>query len=209
MCSRFSLAFIVLQLFICTRAVLAQQTADTALPGNLDDFTPKPAVASPIRGLKPYQLRDSFEEMRSGHRHQAIDLMEPEGTPVRAVVDGTIQRLFISRAGGNTIYEFDEKEAYCYYYAHLERYADGLHDGMRVSTGQIIGYVGSTGDASPAAPHLHFAINVLGPRKHWWEGVPIDPYPVLERSVSTASRSGSGFSSTPIYIILEMLHAAG
>ena len=84
--------------------------------------------------------------------------MEPAGTPVRAVVDGTIQKLFLSKAGGNTIYEFDGPGTYCYYYAHLERYVDGLHEGMHVSRGEVIGYVGSTGDASPAAPHLHFAI---------------------------------------------------
>ncbi len=165
----------------------------------------EPAIAPPILGVKAYELRDSFDETHYGHRHQAIDIMKPAGTPVRAVVDGTIEKLFLSKAGGNTIYEFDTGSVYCYYYAHLKRYADGLHEGMRVSRGQVIGYVGSTGDVSPAAPHLHFAIYLLGPQKHWWEGVPIDPYPVLERSVSMAARS----SSTPIYIILEMLHAAG
>jgi murein DD-endopeptidase MepM/ murein hydrolase activator NlpD len=200
MWSLLSLTFIVLQLLGCPRNALAQYTANS----NMGASAREPGIAPPILGIKPYELRDSFNEVHSGHQHQAIDIMEPEGTPVRAVVDGTIQKLFLSRAGGNTIYEFDEKGVYCYYYAHLERYADGLHDGMHVSVGEIIGYVGSTGDASPAAPHLHFAINVLGPQKHWWEGVPIDPYPVLERSVSITSRS----SSTPIYIMLEMLHAA-
>ncbi len=130
--------------------------------------------------------------------------MAPAGTPVRAAVDGTIQKLFLSKAGGNTIYEFDEPGVYCYYYAHLQRYADGLHEGMRVTRGEVIGYVGSTGDASPSAPHLHFAIYQLGPERQWWKGVAIDPYPILERSL-IASR----FPSAPVYLILEMLHAAG
>ena len=166
--------------------------------------TSAPAIAPPILGIKAYQLRDSFNEIHHGHRHEAIDIMAPAGTPVRAVVNGTIEKLFLSKAGGNTIYEFDEQGAYCYYYAHLERYADGLHEGMRVSWGQLIGYVGSTGDASPAAPHLHFAIYVIGPERRWWKGTAIDPYPILELSL-IASRS----SSARVYLILEMLHAAG
>jgi peptidoglycan LD-endopeptidase LytH len=164
----------------------------------------EPTIAPPIQGLKVNALRDSFNEIRNGHRHQAIDISESEGTPVRAVVDGTIQKLFFSKAGGNTIYEFDRDSVYCYYYAHLKRYTDGLHQGMHVSRGQVIGYVGSTGDASATAPHLHFAINLLGPEKRWWKGDPIDPYPVLKRSLSLAPRS----SSRSVYIILALLHAA-
>ncbi len=165
--------------------------------------TSPPVIGPPILGIKAYQLRDSFNEIHAGYRHEAIDIIEPAGTPVRAAVDGTIQKLFLSQAGGNTIYEFDEESAYCYYYAHLERYAEGLHEGMRVSRGEVIGYVGSTGDASPAAPHLHFAIYLLGPGRLWWKGAAIDPYPVILRSLM-ASRS----SSAQIYLILEMLHAA-
>lgn len=219
MWSRLSLAFVVLQLAVCPSIVLPQQTGETlaTTKANLakqqvevsrarsGSAASEPAIASPIKGLKAHALRDSFNEMHNGHRHEAIDIMEPEGTPVRAVVDGTIQKLFLSKAGGNTIYEFDADSIYCYYYAHLERYADGLHDGMRVSQGEVIGYVGSTGDASPAAPHLNFTIYLLGPHRRWWKGVPIDPYPVLERSLSPASRP----SFTSVYIILEMLHAAG
>jgi peptidoglycan LD-endopeptidase LytH len=105
--------------------------------------------------------------------------MEPRGTPVRAVVSGTIRKLFHSAKGGNTIYEFDQVQQFCYYYAHLDSYAAGLHDGSQVTKGQIIGLVGATGDASPDAPHLHFAIYCLDPDKSWWKGIPIDPYPVL------------------------------
>jgi murein DD-endopeptidase MepM/ murein hydrolase activator NlpD len=94
--------------------------------------------------------------------------MEPRGTQVHAVVDGTIKKIFFSRGGGKTIYEFDRFEAYCYYYAHLDGYAAGLHEGQRVSTGEVIGYIGSTGNASPEAPHLHFAVYELDRDKRWW-----------------------------------------
>jgi murein DD-endopeptidase MepM/ murein hydrolase activator NlpD len=138
-------------------------------------------AALSIEGLKASDLRDNFEEIHNGHRHEAIDIIKPTGTPVHAVVDGTILKLFLSEAGGNTIYEFDEPSNYCYYYAHLDHYADGLHDEMHVSQGTLIGYVGSTGNASPSAPHLHFAIYRLAPDKRWWNGTPVNPYPMFIR----------------------------
>jgi murein DD-endopeptidase MepM/ murein hydrolase activator NlpD len=95
------------------------------------------------------------------------------------VEDGRIARLFQSRAGGITIYQFDPAEQYCYYYAHLERYADGLHEGQEVSRGQIIGYVGVSGNAPRDTPHLHFAIFRMTSAKRWWEGTPVDPFAVL------------------------------
>ena len=101
------------------------------------------------------------------------------GTPVRAVEDGRIARLFNSKAGGITIYQFDPSEQYCYYYAHLDRYAEGLRENDRVSRGQVIGYVGTTGNAPKDTPHLHFAIFRLNSEKRWWEGTPLDPYPIL------------------------------
>jgi murein DD-endopeptidase MepM/ murein hydrolase activator NlpD len=140
-------------------------------------------ISPPIAGLKSLNLRDSFNEFHFGHRHEAIDIMEPRGTPVLAVTDGTIAKLLESKAGGNTIYEFDNPETYCYYYAHLDRYADHLQEGARVSRGQVIGYVGSTGDASPTAPHLHFGMTLTGPEHKWSGGTPVDPYPVLQRAV--------------------------
>lgn len=216
---RLGLASIAFQLFLCPSNALTQQTGITfsdtsaspiaqpveASRDRTSSAAPEPVIASPIQGVETYQLHDSFDKIHHGHRHEAIDIAEPEGTPVRAVVDGTIQKLFFSKAGGITIYEFDGENVYCYYYAHLERYADGLGEGMRVSRGEVIGYVGSTGDASPNAPHLHFAIYLLGPQRRWWKGAAIDPYPVLERSLTVAPRS----SSKRVYIILEMLHAAG
>ena len=134
----------------------------------------------PVEGVKPEQLVRSFDERRSGTRaHEAIDILAPRNTPVKAVDDGTIARLFESKAGGTTIYQFDPTEQFCYYYAHLERYADGLHEGDKVKKGQVIGYVGTSGNAPKDTPHLHFAIFKLTSAKHWWEGTPIDPYDIL------------------------------
>lgn len=138
-------------------------------------------TAPPIVGLAPSDLRDSFAQTRGQAPHEAIDIMEPRGTPVHAVVDGTVARLFLSKPGGNTIYLFDQPGEFCYYYAHLDRYADGLREGLHVSRGQVIAFVGSTGNASPDAPHLHFTIFQLGPEKRWWKGTAINPYPVLMR----------------------------
>jgi len=128
-----------------------------------------------------------FEETHNGHMHEAIDIMEPRGTPVHAVVSGTIQKLFLSKAGGTTIYEFDG-DRFCYYYAHLDRYAEGLQEGMRVERGDVIGFVGSTGNADPAAPHLHFTVFELGAEKQWWKGKAINPYAALVAAVQRAQR---------------------
>ena len=105
---------------------------------------------------------------------------------MRAAVSGTIRKLFLSKPGGNTIYQFDEMGVYCYYYAHLDGYAEGLREGMRVERGEVIGFVGSTGNADPRSPHLHFAIAELGPERLWWKGNAIDPYPFLVAAVKRA-----------------------
>jgi murein DD-endopeptidase MepM/ murein hydrolase activator NlpD len=134
----------------------------------------------PVEGVKADQLVRSFEDSRSGARsHEAIDILAPRNTPVKAVEDGTIAKLFESKAGGITIYQFDPGEQFCYYYAHLERYAEGLSEGNKVRKGQVLGYVGTTGNAPKNTPHLHFAIFKLTAARHWWEGTPIDPYDIL------------------------------
>jgi murein DD-endopeptidase MepM/ murein hydrolase activator NlpD len=138
-----------------------------------------PEIGLPIDGPDVATVRDTFDEIHSGHPHKAIDLPAPKGTPVHAVVSGIIRRLFLSKPGGNTIYEFDDTGSYCYYYAHLDRYAEGLREGTRVGRGELIGFVGSTGNADPGAPHLHFTIFELGPEKLWWKGTAINPYPAL------------------------------
>jgi murein DD-endopeptidase MepM/ murein hydrolase activator NlpD len=142
-------------------------------------------LAPPISGLKRSEILDTFDQGRAGgKRHEATDIMAPRGTPIHAVEDGTIRKLFLSKAGGNTIYEFDPQAVYCFYYAHLDRYAEGLQEGMKMRKGDVIGYVGSTGDAVRTAPHLHFAIVRLGTDKKWWEGTAINPYPILLRLAS-------------------------
>jgi peptidoglycan LD-endopeptidase LytH len=143
-------------------------------------------MTPPIHGLALANLRDTFEEVHDGHRHEAIDIMEPNGTPVRAVVSGIIRKLFLSKPGGNTIYQFDETGVYCYYYAHLDGYVEELREGMLVKSGEVIGFVGSSGNADSRAPHLHFAIFELGPERLWWQGKAVDPYPGLVAAVKRA-----------------------
>jgi peptidoglycan LD-endopeptidase LytH len=155
-----------------------------------------PQIGLPLKEIRAADLRDSFNELHNGHRHQAIDLMASRGKPVLAVTEGRIEKLFLSKAGGKTIYQFDDSKTYCYYYAHLDRYAVGLSERMHVSRGTIIGYVGSTGDASPNAPHLHFGIYRLGSKPLWWKGVPMNPYPVLLSSLTGDHRADELHSST-------------
>jgi len=137
-------------------------------------------LSIPVDGMSPGKLVRSYHDARSGGReHEALDILAPRNTPVVAVEDGTIAKLFVSKAGGNTVYQFDPGREYSYYYAHLERYADGLKEGDRVRRGQLIGYVGTSGNAPKETPHLHFAVFRLTADKHWWEGTPIDPYDIL------------------------------
>jgi murein DD-endopeptidase MepM/ murein hydrolase activator NlpD len=133
----------------------------------------------PVQGVDRNQLHDSFDDRRGIRRHEAIDIMAPRGTLVLSVEDGRVAKLFESVAGGLTVYIFDPAEMFTYYYAHLDRYAAGLTEGEVVRRGEVIGYVGSTGNASDDAPHLHFAIFQLGPERRWWQGKPINPYTVL------------------------------
>ncbi len=134
----------------------------------------------PVAGITANALQDTFNDGRSPERrHEAIDLLAPNGTPVFAVADGTIAKLFNSKPGGLTIYQFDTSQKLAYYYAHLDRYAADVKEGMTLKRGDLIGYVGTSGNADPNTPHLHFAVFVLGPEKQWWKGSPVNPYPLL------------------------------
>jgi murein DD-endopeptidase MepM/ murein hydrolase activator NlpD len=133
----------------------------------------------PVAGIKASQLTDTFSQDRGGRVHEAIDIMAPRGTPVLAVADGRLAKLFDSRQGGLTIYQFDVGETHAFYYAHLDAYAPGLVEGAMLRRGEVIGTVGSTGNADPAGPHLHFAVFVLGKEKRWWEGSAINPHPLI------------------------------
>jgi murein DD-endopeptidase MepM/ murein hydrolase activator NlpD len=137
-------------------------------------------LALPVVGIKPDQLVDTYDAARgAGRRHDAIDIMASEGAPVIAAADGTIEKLFNSVRGGLTIYERSPDQKWIYYYAHLSAYAPDLHEGQQVKRGQVIAKVGHTGDASAAGPHLHFAVNQMAAGEHWWNGNPINPYPLL------------------------------
>lgn len=134
----------------------------------------------PVEGVERQSLVRSYTDVRGGgRRHEAIDILAPRNAPVLAVEAGTIARLFTSRYGGLTIYQFDPEQRFIYYYAHLERYARGLEEGQDVRRGQIIGYVGTSGNAPSNTPHLHFAIFKTLEPPRWWEGLPLDPYDVL------------------------------
>jgi murein DD-endopeptidase MepM/ murein hydrolase activator NlpD len=134
----------------------------------------------PVRGIAADELRDSFDAARGGgRRHQAIDILAPRGTPVMAVEDGTIRRLSPANGGGGiVIYQVDPTGSFVYYYAHLERWADGLAVGDPVVRGQVIGHVGTSGNAPPGTPHLHFAIYRLEPGDSGWRGPAVNPYAV-------------------------------
>lgn len=136
----------------------------------------------PVAGVKADQLTDTFSDARGGgtRLHEALDIMAARGTPVIAAAGGTVEKLFHSNNGGNTVYVRSPDRKTIHYYAHLDRYADGLHEGLVVKQGETIGFVGSTGDADPGAPHLHFEIMETTPAAKWYEpAVDIDPYPLL------------------------------
>ena len=139
-------------------------------------------LAIPVAGIKASDLVDTFSAARGGgtRRHDAIDIMAPSGTPVVAAAPGTVEKLYNSVGkGGMTAYVRSIDGKWMHYYAHLQEYAPGLREGQKIARGDPIGLVGFTGDASPDGPHLHFAINAVLPGEKWWQGAPINPYPVL------------------------------
>jgi len=139
-------------------------------------------LAIPVAGIKPENLVDTFTQARAGGArvHDAIDIMAAEGTPVVAAADGKVEKLFFSDGGGGiTAYVRSPDGLWSYYYAHLQGYAPGLAEGQLVKRGQLIGRVGHTGNANPAGPHLHFAINRMQQGQKWYDGEPVNPYPLL------------------------------
>jgi murein DD-endopeptidase MepM/ murein hydrolase activator NlpD len=147
----------------------------------------------PVAGVPPEKLRDSFYDGRSeGRIHQALDIMAAKDTPVVAATDGTVMKLYNSDRGGIMIYQTDTSGLYVYYYGHLSRYADGMTEGKQVKRGEVIGYVGDTGNAGAGNYHLHFGISKMAAPGKWSGGEPINPYPLLTGKQSTPSISGSG-----------------
>jgi murein DD-endopeptidase MepM/ murein hydrolase activator NlpD len=149
--------------------------------------TPAPAPSSgsglliPVQGVKGASLVDTYEHARGqGRRHDAIDIMAARGTPVVAVADGVVMKLFRSERGGITLYELAPDRRTIYYYAHLDRYAPGIAEGQPLRRGQLLGYVGNTGDAGPGNYHLHFEVSTTADPKKYWGGAPQNPYPLLQ-----------------------------
>jgi len=141
-------------------------------------------LAMPVQGVPAAALRDTFFDGRPGHLHEAIDIAALKGTPVYAVDDGKLAKLFTSVPGGLTLYQFDPQGRLAYYYAHLDRYAAGLREGMTLRRCDLLGYVGTSGNAAANVPHLHFAVFRLGPKRQWWKGTPVNPYVALKDAAS-------------------------
>lgn len=161
--------------------------AEPSIDGASTGPSPAPSVQPggliiPVAGVRADQLLDTFSAARGdGRVHDAIDIPAPKGTAVLAVAEGKILKLFQSQAGGTTIYQLSSDENFIYYYAHLERYADGLREGLVVTQGQTIAYVGDTGNAGVGNFHLHFSIAITTDPKRWSGGVNINPYPLLRK----------------------------
>ncbi|HUP41085.1 MAG TPA: M23 family metallopeptidase [Vicinamibacterales bacterium] len=152
-------------------------SANTAVHGSDLEALRGRSLLVPVRGLASDDLVESFTDARgSSRRHEAIDILAPRGTEVLAVEDGKIAKIFTSDAGGLTLYQFDPSQTFVYYYAHLDSYAPGLKEGMMLRKGDVVGTVGTTGNAPKNTPHLHFAIAKLDPDKRWWGGTALDPF---------------------------------
>ena len=167
-----------------------------SIPMKPSDLLPKPEeyandllllkgrhLLFPLKGMPVNSMKNTFRDARgSGRLHEGVDILAPRNTPVVAIEDGIIGRLWHSDFGGTTIYQMDPTNSYVYYYAHLEKYAPNLKEGMDVKKGQVIGYVGTSGNAPPKTPHLHFAIYRAAEPGRWWKGKPLDPYPIFQSS---------------------------
>jgi murein DD-endopeptidase MepM/ murein hydrolase activator NlpD len=172
---------------------LSQGPLDSAPAGNVVTETTEPddrpqlvlapsGLAIPVAGQTPESLVDTYTQARAGGArvHDAIDIMAPAGTPVVSAAEGIVEKLFFSRGGGGiTVYVRSPDRRWIYYYAHLQEYAPGLTEGQRVARGDRLGTVGSSGNANPAGPHLHFAVHRAEPDDPWYEGTPVNPYPLL------------------------------
>ena len=162
-----------------TRPAAPPVAAMAPVPANVPVDPPAAkGLLFPLQG-RSHALRDNFHEKRGLRTHKALDIMAPRGTPVRAVDGGRIAKLYRGPLAGIAVYQFDPESRRVYFYAHLDRYAAALKEGQAISRGDVIGYVGSTGNAPESAPHLHFEMRELGADKRWWRGEAINPYELL------------------------------
>jgi murein DD-endopeptidase MepM/ murein hydrolase activator NlpD len=153
---------------------------------------PGASLTIPVLGIRPEQLRDTYEDPRTGHVHHAIDIMAPGGTPVVAAADGSILKLRTGGNGGITIYQVAPDGRTLYYYAHLQRYAAGMREGLPIERGQVIAYVGDTGNAGAGNYHLHFSVGRLTDPRRWWESENTNPYPLLAGDYARAHVATGG-----------------
>jgi murein DD-endopeptidase MepM/ murein hydrolase activator NlpD len=168
----------------CSRARVATEPQPVVAPPSAatETLTPEAALAArsliiPVTGVDPSRVRDSYTAARGGRTHDAVDIMAPRGTPVVAADSGIILKLRQHEAGGITIYQLDPGERFVYYYAHLDRYEEGLVEGKVVRQGDVLGFVGTTGNAPKNLPHLHFQVMLYRGRGQYWGGEPINPHP--------------------------------
>jgi len=163
------------------------EPASPAAPAG-DELLARRNLGVPVEGVRPAQLRDTFEESRGkGRIHKAIDIMAPWGTPVLAADDGKVTKISKNRAGGLSLFQTDASGRFVYYYAHLAGYADGLREGQQLQRGDLLGYVGATGNAPEHAPHLHFAVQLVQNNGRFWKGEVLNPYPALMASQAVAA----------------------
>ena len=166
------------------RVVLAGATSSAAKTSvssvEAVDYLLARGIFIPVAGITPSQLHDSFDEGRDGGRmHRALDILAPRGTPVLSADSGRILRISVSSLGGNTIYATDPLGRVVYYYAHLDGYQAGLSQGAQVARGDTLGFVGTTGNAPKDTPHLHFQVMRMPADGKFWDGDPINPYPLI------------------------------
>lgn len=162
---------------VAPRDIAPRISPDTAVLGSDIDDLRRRSLLVPVRGLRADDLVSSFADARgSSRKHEAIDILAPRGTDVLAVEDGKVAKIFTSNAGGLTLYQFDPSERFVYYYAHLDSYAPAIKEGAMLQRGDVVGAVGTTGNAPKNTPHLHFAIAKLDPDKRWWGGTALDPF---------------------------------
>ena len=162
-------------------AAPAAPSGGSASPPMPTPLLAKGSLIVPVQGIEPSALRDTYDEQRGGgsRTHEALDIPAQRGTPVLSATGGRVLKLFDSKAGGKMVYAADSSERFILMYAHLDAYAPGLAEGQALRRGQVIGTVGTTGNAPPNVPHLHFAIARSNDVKVWWKGAPVNPYPLL------------------------------
>lgn len=175
-------AFVAVVIYVYSAPTTSSSAPAVAASPNTITVAKLPSgLVLPVQGVRADQLTDTWGQSREGGKraHEAIDIMAPGGTLVLSALPGTVEKLFNSQRGGITAYVRTDDGQWQLYYAHLRGYAAGLAEGQHLKQGQVIGYVGDTGDAGPGNTHLHFAINRMAPGERWWQGTAINPYPIL------------------------------